>query len=50
MHRDLQRDALAALEWARTERIGLSEFSAQPATLESVFLSLAQRLPSIPTP
>ncbi|MCH6197691.1 ABC transporter ATP-binding protein [Corynebacterium mastitidis] len=48
--RDLQRDALAALEWARTEQIGLSEFSAQPATLESVFLSLTQRLPSTPTP
>ncbi|MEJ4098769.1 ABC transporter ATP-binding protein [Corynebacterium mastitidis] len=48
--RDLQRDALAALEWAHSQQIELGEFRAQQATLESVFLSLAQRLSSTPTP
>lgn len=45
---DLQRDADVALNWAHSHGIELSEFSAQPATLETVFLDLAQGEPAAP--
>ncbi|WPF66001.1 MULTISPECIES: ABC transporter ATP-binding protein [unclassified Corynebacterium] len=45
--RDLPRDTHAALNWAQSQGIRLSNFSAQPASLETVFLSLTQSAPAI---
>ncbi|KQB83323.1 ABC transporter ATP-binding protein [Corynebacterium oculi] len=45
--RHLLADTQAALDWARREGTTLSDFSAQPASLETVFLSTAQSAPSL---
>jgi len=39
----LAEDTLTVLDWAAHHRIALSGFAARPATLESVFLSIAGR-------
>ncbi|MDC7111623.1 ABC transporter ATP-binding protein [Corynebacterium pseudodiphtheriticum] len=39
--KQLPQDALAVLEWARKNQLELEHFSARPASLEKVFLSIA---------
>lgn len=39
--KQLPQDALAVLEWARKNQLELKHFSARPASLEKVFLSIA---------
>lgn len=39
--KQLPRDALTVLEWARENRFELEGFSARPASLEKVFMSIA---------
>ena len=38
---DLQDDALAVLQWAKSEGLSLTDFSATPASLETVFMRVA---------
>lgn len=41
--RNLQADCLELLMWAQNNNITLQEFAAQPATLEQVFMSIAEK-------
>ncbi|MGX6402862.1 hypothetical protein [Dermabacter hominis] len=38
---ELQDDALAVLQWAKSEGLSLTDFSATPASLETVFMRVA---------